>query len=114
MAWSAYMYTSNRSGDVADTAVKKNGLPIYRAAAVSDALNYFSERERMFNELREGVVLVQEEPEELEQTETASSTATTTEEVSEPQNTASSSEPAEQPAENNSTSTETVVPSFGP
>jgi hypothetical protein len=56
MVWSAYMYVSNRSGNNIATDQDPAVVPAYRAAAVTQALDLFEQKQVMFDDLKSQTV----------------------------------------------------------
>lgn len=75
MAWSAYMYVSNRSGTVTQTEQDPVAVPVYRAQAVSQAVDIFAEKQTRFAALQNQAVPVLA-PEEPREEQTAGATTT--------------------------------------
>lgn len=78
MAWSAYMYVSNRSGDNAQEKVDPASLPVYRAATIEQAIELFQKKETAYNSLKQQVivppVIIEETTEEVSTDSNTSST----------------------------------------
>jgi len=81
MAWSAYMYISNRSGEANEADVTANATPTYRASVVEEALRLFADRAEQFSVLsaQTNATVPPPTPAEIAVTNATTTNSTTTE-----------------------------------